>query len=278
MSLHALHLQAPAPWSGARFALHHAPAGSARGGLLYLHPLAEEMNKARRMAARQAQRLAQAGWHVLLLDRLGCGDSDGDSADMSWPAWQADVRLGLEWLRQQTGGPLWLWGLRAGCLLAAEAAAAMVPVAQNGLACQGLLLWQPQASGKLAAQQFLRLRLAADMLAGQAKGASEALRQSLDAGQVVSVAGYGVQAALINGLEKAQLQAPQAGMRVVWLELGAEGAPLSPASQRVADDWRSKGIAVQARVVPGPMFWQTTEIEDAPALWQASDEALREAA
>ena len=194
MPMQALHLQAPAPWGGARFAVHHAPAGPARGGILYLHPLAEEMNKARRMAARQAQRLAQAGWHVLILDRLGCGDSHGDTADMAWPAWKADVRLGLDWLRQQSAGPVWLWGLRAGCLLAAEIAAEGAAHADGGGPCAGLLLWQPQASGKLAAQQFLRLRVAADMLAGQARGATEAIRQSLKAGQAVAVAGYDVTA------------------------------------------------------------------------------------
>ena len=269
--MRAMGLPAPAPWSGTRFALVHEPAaGALKGRILYVHPLAEEMNKSRRMAARQAQRLARAGWQVLVLDRLGCGDSDGDSSDMAWDAWQADVRAGLAWLRQQGDGPLWLWGLRAGCLLAAEVAA------EGG--CEGLLLWQPQASGKLASQQFLRLRLAADMLGGQAKGAMDALRQSLQAGVAVGVAGYRVSAALIDGLEAAILREPPPGLRVVWLELGAPGAEPAPASQRLIEQWRQHGVPVHARVVPGPMFWQVTEIEDAPALWEATDQAMAEAA
>ncbi len=266
MPLKAFFMPAPAPWGGVRFAVHHAPTGPVCGGILYVHPLAEEMNKSRRMATRQAERLARAGWHVLILDRLGCGDSDGDTTDMSWDAWRADVRLGLSWLNEHTQGPVWLWGLRAGCLLASDAAS-------QGL-CDGLLLWQPQASGQLAVHQFLRLRAAAAMLGGQATGAIEAARRVLKAGDSVNVAGYDVTAGLIDGLENATLPSPAAGLPVVWLEIGAEGAAPAPASQRVVDGWRRNGADVRVSVVAGPMFWQTTEIEDAPGLWQATDLAM----
>ena len=39
---------------------------------------AEEMNKARRMAALQARLLAENGYAVLQIDLHGCGDSSGD--------------------------------------------------------------------------------------------------------------------------------------------------------------------------------------------------------
>ena len=270
--MNALHIEAPDPWAGGRFAVHHAPAGRVRGAVLYLHPLAEEMNKSRRMVARQAARLCAGGWHVLVLDRRGCGDSEGESADMDWEAWRADVRLGLQWLRERAGDvPLWLWGLRSGALLAAE-----VLVEFEG--CAGLLLWQPQASGKLAVQQFLRLRAAAEMLAGQGKGTTDALRQSLREGHSVAIAGYTVARGLIDGLESASLAAVAVDRAVVWLEIGEAGAAPAPASQRVIEAWRKTGARVLARVVPGPMFWQTTEIEDAPALWRATDEAMAQAA
>ncbi len=54
--------------------LHTPPAGAApRGQMLYLHPWAEEMNKARRMAALQAAgviRVEYGGVRVLDLERL----------------------------------------------------------------------------------------------------------------------------------------------------------------------------------------------------------------
>lgn len=261
-----LHLEAPAPWPGPRFAVFHPAKAASRGSMLYLHPFAEEMNKSRRMAAQQARRLADAGWDVLIVDRWGCGDSAGDMASASWPAWQQDVRLGAAWLRQhKPGGPLWLWGLRAGCLLAAEMA--------HDVRAAGLLLWQPQVSGKLAAQQFLRLRAAAGMLAGKTGADAEATRRALEAGEVVEVAGYDVTGELLGGLERAVLVPPSAGTAVCWLEVGAGEAPL-PASARVIGAWCGQGVNVAAQVVAGPMFWQTTEIEDAPALWAATDAAM----
>jgi uncharacterized protein len=254
-----------------RFALHHVPAsGPPRALVVYLHPFAEEMNKSRRMAALQSRALAAAGLAVLQIDLLGCGDSAGDLADASWPAWQDDVRLAARWLRAQHGtdAPLWLWGLRAGCLLAAEAAP------QLGEPCH-FLLWQPPAAGKPLLQQFLRLKMASELQDGQAGGITAALRASLERGEAVDVAGYRLPPALALGLEQAQLRPPAPGARCVWLETSTrEPATLLPASQGVVSRWQAAGHAVQAAAVPGPAFWQTQEIEEAPALLQASTQAL----
>jgi hypothetical protein len=36
------------------------------------------------------------------------------------------------------------------------------------------------------------------------------------------------------------------------------------------DAWRAAGVPVRSALWRGPAFWQTVEIEDAPALWDAS--------
>ncbi|MCK7493610.1 MAG: alpha/beta hydrolase [Comamonadaceae bacterium] len=76
------------------------------------------MNKSRRMAALQSRALAAAGFAVLRVDLLGCGDSAGDFGDATWPRWVDDVVAAARWLRRQhpdaADAPLWLWGLRAG--------------------------------------------------------------------------------------------------------------------------------------------------------------------
>jgi exosortase A-associated hydrolase 2 len=161
-------------------------------------PFAEELNKSRRMAALQARAMAAAGYTVLQIDLLGCGDSSGDFGDATWEAWLADVELACDWLQQQTATPLWLWGQRTGCLLANEAANRMQrPV--------NLLFWQPVVSGKQFLQQFLRLKLAAEILGGESKGVMERLRKQLQQGESVEVAGYLLSPALAAGLEKAEL-------------------------------------------------------------------------
>jgi uncharacterized protein len=260
----------PVAGGGQRYCLFHAPAGEAvRGAVLHLHPWAEEMNKSRRMAALQARAFAAAGFAVLQFDLYGCGDSSGDFADASWAGWLADVHTAADWLAaRHPAAPLTLWGQRAGCLLATAAAATM------RRPCR-FLFWQPPASGKLLLQQFLRLRAAAEMAGGDSKAVLDGVRRELAAGRAVDIAGYALPAALAQGLEAATLEAPARASQVAWLEVSAaEEAALLPASLPRIEAWRAAGHAVHAQVVRGPAFWQTTEIEDAPRLIDASLAAL----
>lgn len=257
----------PAASGEQRLCLFHAPAGAPRGKVLYLHPFAEEMNKSRRMVALTCRALAAAGHAVLQIDLRGCGDSSADFGDASWTDWQADVRLALAELDRRAPGeePLWLWGLRAGCLLTAADWGRPV----------NHLFWQPMASGKLALQQFLRLKLAAEMAGGASKGLMEQLKAELTAGRPVEVAGYWLGASLASGLEAARLAPAGPAGRIEWLELSSrEDAELSPVSAQALQTWTDAGWAARPRIVQGPAFWATVEIEVAPALVAATLEAL----
>lgn len=244
----------------------------ARGAVLFVHAFGEEMNKSRRMAALTARALAAAGLAVLQIDLLGCGDSSGGFGDATWAHWVDDVVLGAAWLREHHPGlPLWLWGHRAGCLLAVEAARHL-PVEAN------FLFWQPASAGQALLQQFLRLKMASQMRDGAAKGVTESLKSELAAGRAVEVAGYELSPGLAAGLQAASLHNPPAtggGARLVWLELSArEPAQLMPAAAAVLSQWQAAGYEVAAQALPGPAFWQTVEIEEAPALLQATVEHL----
>ena len=257
--------------SGQRLCLFHAArAARALGAVLYVHPFAEEMNKSRRMAALQARAMANAGYAVLQIDLLGCGDSSGDFGDASWNAWVDDIVLACRWLRHHAPAPLWLWGLRAGCLLVAEAARRLdVP-------CR-LLFWQPATNGNLVLQQFLRLKLAGNLLERRAKGTLDALRKDLADGRTIEVAGYALSSALAQGLEPATLAPPAQAVSLAWLELSPrEDAVLSAAAIAGKTLWEQAGCNVRCEVVRGPAFWQTTEIEEAPALARATLAALAE--
>lgn len=259
--------------TGQRFCVLHAPSradGGVRALVVYVHPFAEEMNKSRRMAALQARALAEEGCAVLQIDLLGCGDSSGLLSDATWDTWIADVHAACAWLTDRhPDAPLWLWGLRAGTLLAAAAAAQLDRPAN-------LLLWQPVAAGRTQVQQFLRLKAAGSLSNGApAKAAMGALRSALAAGEMVEVAGYPLPAELIAAMETATLPVPRAGSRVHWLEVSTRPeAGLAPASTKTLDAWRAAAVDLHAEVVGGPAFWQTTEIEEAPALLQASVDAV----
>lgn len=265
--------------AGARLYLHHrahSPSGeqlAPRGLVLYVHPFAEELNKTRRMAALQSRALAAAGFEVLQPDLMGCGDSDGHFQDCTWNAWLDDIAHAANWLRtQHPQAPLWLWGLRAGALLACEAAQHRAAQIGN---CH-LLLWQPATSGQAHLQQFLRL-LTAGTLDHTPRPTQADLLTQLQCGQSLAVAGYTLPPALALGLAQATLQ-PHAALgpqRMVWLETNPREAPaLMPASAPVLDAWAAQGWQVQAHAVQGPAFWQTTEIEVAPALIDATLQAL----
>jgi len=272
--------------SDQRFCLFHpaqgiANEGNIRGVVLYIHPFAEEMNKSRRMATLQARALAQAGYAVLQMDLLGCGDSSGDFGDATWAAWVSDVVHGCQWLRSQHNTtndalvpPLWLWGLRAGCLLAVDAARLMSEPCN-------FLFWQPPTAGAPLLQQFLRIKAAGDLMSGQVKATMQGLRDQLARGEPIEIAGYRVAAELARGLEQATLTPPQVtpvlpvAPRVVWQEVSThDDASFSPAASQAMATWQQAGYTLTRQIVTGPAFWQTSEIEDAPDLIAATTTAI----
>lgn len=228
--------------------------------MVAVHPFGEEMNKSRRMVSLGARAMAAKGYAVLAIDLHGCGDSSGDLVQASWHDWIDDVLLARDWLAMRYPAPLWLWGTRAGCLVAAEAAR------REQLNCN-FILWQPQVTGRQVLQQFLRLKMASQMQQGAAKGLTDSLQRDLVAGQTVEVAGYRLGPEVALGLGGATLLPPPTVSRALWLEVSTrEPARLLPASEQVLQAWREAGVTVQTHVVSGPQFWQTLEIEDAPEL------------
>jgi exosortase A-associated hydrolase 2 len=272
VSAKALFLDVRPGTLGRRFGMHHVPSGGpVRGLVVYVHPFAEEMNKSRRMAALHSTALAASGWAVLQLDLMGCGDSTGDFGEASWDIWVDDVVRACEWLRRQhdlSSSPLCIWGLRAGCMLAAQA----VRYLDGDV---NLLFWQPVVSGQILLQQFLRLKLASDLIGGTGKQALDAARQSLAGGTSVEIAGYTLSPALAQGLSQCRLEPPSTACNVDWFEL-ASRADLSPSptAEAVISSWEAAGHSVRRHRVVGPAFWQTSEIELCPGLIEASVAAM----
>ena len=259
--------------AGPLFCLQLAPAPGVtpRGALLYLPPFAEEANRSRRMAVLQARRLAARGWPVLLLDPFGTGDSAGAFHEARWELWLADAARAAAWLATRwPGGSVTLWGLRLGALLAAALAAR-----EPGRFTR-LLFWQPLLRGDRFMAQFLRLRVAATMAAGE-KESGQALRARLAAGEILEVAGYELApdlVAAIEGLRLEALLAPQEGCAIDWLELAAAGREpaLAPASRRLLDAQPAAGgPRLTSQAVAGEPFWTIQEFTLASKLLDATD-------
>jgi exosortase A-associated hydrolase 2 len=254
----AFHLDRHDGLAGPRLALLHGPTGQpAQAAVLYLHPFAEELNRTRRMAALQSRRLATLGCCVLQLDLQGCGDSEGEFEHARWEDWLHDARQALAWLQARTGLTPWLWGLRSGALLAAQLAGTLAGPAR-------LLLWQPVLDGALAWRQFLRAR---ELGAAGAPG---------PAAQPTRVAGYGVHAEMSRALCALRLTPPPAAGQALWLDVSPLTPPqAAPAADGVLRQWQQAGWQIQHHTVPGPTFWSSSEIEEAPALLSATTDLVR---
>jgi exosortase A-associated hydrolase 2 len=255
---------------GRLFCLYLAPQANAiRGGILYLHPFAEEMHKSRRMAALQARALAAQGYAVLQIDLTGSGDSAGDFGDASWSAWKADAQLAHQWLAETINKPIGLWGLRTGGLLALD-------ISRQLPAVDRLILWQPVTNGDLFLNQFLRIKLANEMLTSkQSKTNTKELRTSLANGNSVEVAGYRLSPTMARELAQIQFPALPPPCPVFWLEAGLnKGAQITPASMSIIDAWHDAGAVVHSKALTSDPFWNTQEITESPEFIAATLESF----
>ena len=215
------------------------------------------------MVALQARALAQAGYGVLQVDLHGTGDSSGEFSEGRWARWLDDLALGLQWLRQRQEAPITLWGLRLGALLALDFARL------SSTRFEQHVLWQPVLDGQTYMNQFLRLRLANDLLnAGKPQTSVQALRDALfDGTSALEVAGYSLAPELVQAVDVLRLaDLCPVGTPVHWLEVSMTPRPPSPATQKVLDAWAAQGVKADIRTAQGEAFWQTQEIAECPAL------------
>ncbi|MDR1229717.1 MAG: hydrolase 2, exosortase A system-associated [Azoarcus sp.] len=247
---------------GRRFCVASIPAEPPLGTVLYFPPFAGEMNESRRMAALTARALASRGWLVLQPDLGGCGDSEGDFGCAAWHGWIEDMDAAWNWLiGRAPEGRRVLWTLRAGSLLA-----------DGWLYATGhrpdLLLWQPVLDGEQYLQQFLRPEPARRASAETSVCPAIAwMRERLDGGVAVEVAGYAPSLSLAQNLAVARFSLPEGyGGRVDMIETGLwAGAPSSPLAA-LRETLAASGVRATACKVAGPAFWQAQAAGEAPAL------------
>ena len=245
--------------TGRLFALHHQPAAgvTVRGHVLCALPFNEEMNRCRSMVTLQAQALAQTGIGTLVVDLQGTGDSEGGYVDARWSAWLDNLAAGHAWLQAQPGGCVALWGIRLGAILAAELHARL---ADPALA---LLLWQAVSEGKVHLNQFMRVKIAAQMdRTDLPKLTTATMRQEWETGRSVEILGYEIHPALASAIEAATLQAVTLaeGTPVFWLEQSTgNGNELSVPSRKLLQTWPGDGVALTTAMFEGPPFWQAHE-------------------
>lgn len=263
---------------GAIHALHLPHAGSSlRGTLLWLPPFAEEANCARRHIVAAARECQLLGYASLLIDPFGTGESAGELVDASWDLWRNNVVDAANWTRQQHAAPLWLAGVRAGALLAADVVSEIEPA--------GMICWQPVSAGRMVLDNFLRMKLASEWAQGEAATATDILgrlREQLSSGASVEVAGYELSAGMAATLAERTLSWARASCsRLACLEFrthidGPVVLQHTPAMSRLCDGFRSAGMLVNSVVCEAPPFWQAHEASLTAGLGRATAALLAE--
>lgn len=242
---------------GKLFCLFVPPKNEQAEVLVFLPSFGEELNRCRVMVAMQARMLAELGVGCLLLDYYGTGDSEGDFGETRWEQWRQDAETACAWLSSQGYQHIGLWGLRLGAILAAEMAE------ENPDRYTRLLLWQPVLEGKVLLNQFFRIRLAMLMDRGGARETTQQMREQLQQGQNLEVAGYEINPQLALAIDSKSLmdigRLPET-LKVDWFEALMDGqTEPGMASQKVLSKWRQLGSPVAVHPFTGVAFWQLYE-------------------
>lgn len=251
-----LFLESP---QGRIFVIHRTPqASDVHSGVVLVPPFAEEMNRSRRMLTLLAEALADAGYHTVLPDFFGTGDSEGEFVEASWSGWLDQLACCVESLQRDYGIERYsLVAVRAGALVAADYLRRAVNMPER------LVLWQPVIDGGAYLSQFLRLRLAADMLSEEKNRETlSSMKQQLEAGQTIEVAGYALTSAISDGLSSSSLKQipPEHLPPTCWIDLVSSEGQVSPqANRKLVDAFAEVGGKICYTVCTGLPFWNSVE-------------------
>lgn len=256
---------------GRLFVLMRCPAAPT-SAVLVVPPFAEEMNKTRRTVTAMARALARRGTATLCVDLFGTGDSEGEFEQASWEGWIGDLATVDEWSRVARGLPITgVLAIRLGCALAAAYAARRAQPLNNWV------FWQPILDGTRYMDQFMRLKLAANMLGEGTKRTVTDLRRELQHSGALEIAGYELSAGLLAAIDRVQL-GEQLGWRVPplhWFELLRDGAAqVAVPAAKLIDKLRGNGCDVRLQTVVCDPIWTSTEIVVSANLAEATAQAL----
>ena len=203
--------------------------------MVFVPPLAEEMNRCRRQMTVAARSLAAHGYNVVIPDLHGTGDSAGEFVAATWAGWVDDIRTVLDWLSNSGVAVAAVVGLRVGCALAAEA------VAAAGVSVPRSVFWQPVFSGDAWLRQFLRIRIAGNLGSATTETVAS-LQARLQSGEALTVAGYRLTPELAGALADLELN------RLLGAHLGET---LLLTIRRSASSTRKDSETSEIRILPG---------------------------
>ena len=244
---------------GARlFGVLHLPDDTSRDlGVVFCPPFAEEHKQGYRIFVETARRLAAAGVPSLRFDYRGTGDSEGPFTDFSLAGAIADIQAAANLLRTRAQvEAVALVGLRLGASLAWKAA-------EQGMAVERLVLWQPIVDGALFYRLNIRRMLVRQMMThGKASGE----RDTGESG-TIDLDGFLATRAMceeIKALDLREADAPPASTFILQFANATEPvAELRPLVDKLGPAGRFEPFVIEP-------FWQRLGYVDCSAAQQAT--------
>ena len=211
----------------------------------------------------QARSFAAAGYVCTIIDFFGTGDSQGRLSDSSLTIWLDNIRLTIDTLQGEVSAPVILWGLRLGGLIALQYA---TQVPGN---IQDIILWQPVNAANVYVKQVLRQRVASLMVRDLPAETTKEIRQRLEEGEEIEVAGYMIGGSLVREIEGIDIGAMSdlCSGKIFWLEHVTEaGKEIGVASGRAVKLLSQQGGSVEVSTFSDPPVWLIHERDFAPEL------------
>ena len=191
--------------------------------------------------------------------------------ESSLETWRENIRLTIDTLQREADAPLILWGLRLGGLIALDYAA------RTSVAVRDIILWQPVNAARVYITQVLRQRVASLMVRDLPPETTKQIRERLEDGEEVEIAGYRVSDALIREIEAIDigLMKDLCTGSVFWLEHVTEsGKEIGVASRTAIDRLGEQGNRVKVLTFSDPPIWLIHERDFAPELLAATSGLL----
>jgi len=231
-------------------------------------PFAEELNRSRRAISLLGQALASKGVTMLVIDLYGTGDSEGDFSDACWSIWLDDIECGAKWLKDKGYDHLSILGIRLGAILATDSHQ------RSPHSFDQITFWQPVLSGKTMMSQFLRIHLASEL----STHSNGEIKEQLDSGSNVEIAGYPLTAKLYKDINQSRLNLNPIERSISWFEIPADiGMGLARPSQKLIKEQSNRSKNITTHIMDTPQFWSLFDADvEAELITETCDAIIRQ--
>ncbi|WP_448547377.1 hypothetical protein [Thalassotalea fusca] len=224
----------------------------ARGTVVFVQGLFEELNQNRHAFNGMAQMLTTHDFNTILYDAVGTGDSEGDLTDVSLLLWHNQLLEVVQNAQQQNENPVSIIVFGSGALLLTE----------EVLKCAShVQLWQPEFSGKRLAKNLGRLAILNQMPISEDD-------------EIINVSGYQVPQVLWQSLKQNPSPAfASFAPKIEWFELiDNEQQQVPQLRQNLAQSVFGDSFSVVSIVQS--KYWLANELIQPEALWARATTAI----